>query len=637
MKGSRVFVTGGAGVIGLELVPRLVAKGAKVLVGDLKPKPSSFPDSVRYRQGDLNDMQPLEFEAFAPQIMIHLAATFERSTETQGFWDENFANNVRLSHYLLSMARDCGSLRRVVFASSYLIYDPALYQFNAPPASPVRLAESDAIRPRNLTGMAKASHEMELQFLSSFDTCHFSTLAVRIFRGYGRNSRDVISRWIRALLADESIAVYRPEGTFDYIYAADSAEGLVRLTVADDATGVVNLGTGRARQVTDVVSVLKNYFPSARIHAAESAIPVEASEADTRRLRDLINWEPEMDLEEAIPEIIDYERAKLRVCQNTPTQVRHVLVTSASRKAPLLRAAKDAISRIDPRARVVAGDLDVEAPAQYVADDFWVMPPTGEASLNALLEGCLSRDIGVVLPSRDAELSFWAHHREAFSEVGVNVVISSPESVNRCIDKLTFARFGSEAGLPVIPSAETIKEVAEGPYVVKERFGSGSRGIGLNLNKEQAVDHARSLTRPIFQPYIEGPEFSIDGWLDADGRAVGVILRSRDRVSGGESQVTTTVRSPEVEDQACAILERLDLRGPVVMQAIVNAEGMHIIEVNPRFGGASTLAVAAGLDSIYWSLAEALGCPEKPAFQPAERQLRQVRLPGDTIISDHHF
>src|SRR4051794_16458707 len=129
MKGRRVFVSGGAGVIGLEIIPRLIARGAIVLVGDLKPRPSAFDPTVIYRHGDLNTMTLVELKAFAPDTFIHLAATFERSTETAGFWEENFLHNVRLSHHLITLCRDLKCLRRVVFASSYLIYDPARYQF----------------------------------------------------------------------------------------------------------------------------------------------------------------------------------------------------------------------------------------------------------------------------------------------------------------------------------------------------------------------------------------------------------------------------------------------------------------------------------------------------------------------------
>jgi carbamoyl-phosphate synthase large subunit len=254
--GKRIFVSGGAGVIGSELIPMLHATGADVMVGDLKPRPASWPGSVRYRQGDLNEMKVQELHAFSPEVFIHLAATFERSTETHGFWEENFRHNVRLSHHLMTIHKDLESLRRVLFASSYLIYDPKLYCFSEPQSHARRLREDDPILPRNLTGMAKLAHEIELRFLEGFRKESFSTVIARIFRGYGRVSHCVISRWIRALLRGERIQVYRPEGFFDYIYAAETARGLIKLVQHSDLTGIINLGTDRARRVSQVVDVL---------------------------------------------------------------------------------------------------------------------------------------------------------------------------------------------------------------------------------------------------------------------------------------------------------------------------------------------------------------------------------------------
>ena len=121
LKDLRVFVTGGAGVIGMELVPRLVEMGAEVLVGDLKSQPDVFKGTLRYRQGDLNEMTASELQAFDPEILIHLAATFERSTETPAFWEENFDHNVKLSHHIMGLARNCRHLQRVVFASFDMI------------------------------------------------------------------------------------------------------------------------------------------------------------------------------------------------------------------------------------------------------------------------------------------------------------------------------------------------------------------------------------------------------------------------------------------------------------------------------------------------------------------------------------
>jgi carbamoyl-phosphate synthase large subunit len=638
LKDKRIFVSGGAGVIGLEMVPRLIALGATVIVGDLKTRPKNFSPKVIYRQGDLNQMTEAEFRSFAPDVFIHLAATFERSTESYEFWEENFRHNVRLSHHLMTLAKDAPSLCRVVFASIYLIYDPAIYQFNAAQEQPISLKESDPVFPRNMTGMAKFSHEIELRFIEKFCGNRLSAVCARIYRGYGRNSRDVISRWVRSLLKGEPITIYRPEGIFDFIYAADSAEGLIRLAAADHVKGIINLGTGRSRRVQDVVDVLRQHFPNMQTNIVDSDIPFEASQADTSRYKQLVGWEPVYDLPQAIAEIIDFERARLEtdadvIATKLPM---NVLISSSASKVPLVRAMQAAVRQIDPTGQVVAGDLNTQALTSQVADGFWAMPPTRDESLDDIISGLRQRRINVVLPTRDGELMFWSRHAARLRIEGVHVVVSEPEPLRRCLDKLEFARFGSANDLPFILTSDRLDDIPGECLVVKERFGAGSRSIGLRLDRVSAIAHARTLETPVFQPYVEGWEISVDAWLDRCNLVKGLVLRRRDRVVNGESQVTTTFSDASLEAQALAILQALQLSGPVVMQAMVNPGGdLQVIECNPRFGGASTTSIAAGLSSLHWSLLEAINSDLSVwPFHRIPGQLRQVRLPTDIYISD---
>ena len=311
-----------------------------------------------------------------------------------------------------------------------------------------------------------------------------------------------------------------------------------------------------------------------------------------------------------------------------------VLITSASRKAPLVEAMRVAALRVDPAASVVAGDRDPLAGTRLVADEFWEMPPADDASAADLLAGCVRRSITAVLPTRDGELAFWARHRAAFAAERIAVLVSDHAAVAACLDKLEFSRMGARHGLPIIPSWESLPEGASGSLVVKERFGAGSRGIGLALPREAALRHALGLRDPIFQPYEPGPELSIDGWMDRHGVPAGLVLRRRDRVSGGESQVTTTFRDPAIESAAAAAFTALRLRGHAVMQAVVAADGIRIIECNPRFGGASTASIAVGLDSLHWSLRESIDPSWSPAFERAALEVRQFRLPRDIIVHD---
>jgi carbamoyl-phosphate synthase large subunit len=314
-----------------------------------------------------------------------------------------------------------------------------------------------------------------------------------------------------------------------------------------------------------------------------------------------------------------------------------VLVSSAGGKLPLIRALQAAAERLPCGARIFAGDTDPLAPSRWEADSFWHMPPLSPEGPDEFIQKCKSLGIVIVLPTRDGELEFWARHKDAFAQAGILVVVSSLSSITRSRDKLAFARFGREEDLPIIPADTSPEAFGPAPLVVKERFGAGSRGIGLQLLPTAAREHARQLSEPIFQPFISGPEISIDGWVSQQGQVAGVVLRRRDRVVAGESQVTTTFQDAALEAQAKRVLSALDLRGPVVLQAIVVAGTLQIIECNPRFGGASTASIAVGLDSLYWSLAEAIDEQDEPIFYRSTNEVRQVRSPHDTLIYGTNF
>jgi carbamoyl-phosphate synthase large subunit len=310
---KRALVTGGAGVIGRELIERLSGDGAAVMCADLKPAPDWLPGETVYVEGDANELTLEAVAGFDPDCCFHLAATFERTEETEGFWAENQRHNVELSHHVATLARELPGLRRMVFASSYLVYDPALYLFDAAAEQPAPLRETDPVRPRNLCGGAKLMHEQELAFLRLFDSTPFSSIAARIFRVYGRGSQDVVSRWVRALTEDASapLTAYRVGGMFDYVFAGDVAEGLLRLG-ASDATGAVNLGSGRARRVSELLGLLAERFPGASFAEEDSDIPFEAHQAELSELERIVGWRPPTALEDGLGILADYEARAAR-------------------------------------------------------------------------------------------------------------------------------------------------------------------------------------------------------------------------------------------------------------------------------------------------------------------------------------
>jgi carbamoyl-phosphate synthase large subunit len=634
LKGKRVFISGGNGVIGKELVQLLHEQGAILLVGDLKPRPHFWPAEIRYRQGDLNYMTQGEMDAFAPEYFFHLAATFERSTETYDFWYENHRHNIQLGTHLLTLVKDSASLKKIINCSSYLIYEPNLYYFDQPAEKAYSLKEDDPIYPRNLTGVAKLNHEIELRFLNDFNSERYQSVSARIYRSYGKNSRDIVSRWIRMLLKGETLTVYNKEGLFDYVYAGDVAEGLMRLAANEEAEGIYNLATGKAQRVTDILDALRTHFPDLQTVEKEIDLPYEASEANMEKYEALIGWKPSKTLADAVPLMIAHEK-EFGDQDETISEQANVLITSLSKKIPMAQAVAKAAQKFGTHVQVYGGDINADCLGRHFVAKFWHMPRIHELTDEVLLAYCRQEQIKAIIPTRDGELAFWAAKKDALAEQGIAVMISNPDATDICLDKLLFYTSPLTKGFPIIPTSANIDAIEATEYVVKEQFGAGARTIGLRLDKEAALEHAQELQHPIFQPYVEGQEISIDLYIDQDGQRKGCVLRTRDVVVDGESQITTTFEDAQLADLCQRLAEQIGIYGHAVFQAFKTKDGAyHIIEANCRFGGASTLGLKAGVDSFYWFLLEANGeSVAQYPFVPAAKTLRQVRFPSDQYLT----
>lgn len=631
---QRVVVTGGAGVIGAELVRLLRARGDDVRVIDVLPEPVDMDPMVDYVQVDLAVHGADAVAGFNPTTVYHLAATFERSVEVPEFWHDSAHNNVAASAQVLQGAMRSPDLRRYVFASSYLIYDPSLYLFAEPANAPCLLRETDRIQPRNVCGAAKLLHEQEIALAAQCDAVRFSAIAARIYRVYGPSSRDVVSRWVRAAVRGEPIDVFGEENRFDYVYSADVADGLLRLADSD-ATGVVNLASGRSRSVREVVAAIQSHFPSLEVRGLLPAENYEASEASLDRLREVTSWSPPTELERGVAQLVSHEndnlergRASSRVLK--PRAV-STLVTSLSTKAHIPRAVRSAMRALNIEGTVWGGDVDPEAVARLEVDDFWEMPRLAEVDGPELAAACRDRGIGLLIPTRDGELDFFAQHRNAFAEAGIFIPIGSGESVATANDKLGFADALIATGIAAIPTTVDLPAVCADRLVVKERYGAGSASILVDVSRDNASKAAEGMSEPVFQPFVSGVEFSADLYVNQADECLGVLVRERSQVVHGESQITTVRRRPDIADLAQAVALTIGIRGHAVVQILDDGDRLHVLECNSRVGGASSAAWLNGLRTIDAMLLESLG-EAPPRLTPRSEGATVVRIPTDRVL-----
>jgi len=312
------------------------------------------------------------------------------------------------------------------------------------------------------------------------------------------------------------------------------------------------------------------------------------------------------------------------------------LVTSASRKIPLLRAIASDLALVDESSpdAVIAGDSDSACLASYAWQRFWAMPGLDDQPAQTLAATIASHGIEFIIPTRDDDVLFYAQNREEFVRHGIAVMAPDARAVALCTDKLAFAEHLVRHGIPAIATATTLSDVESmaDRYVAKERFGAGSRNAVAGVSAERAAQQGAELASAIYQPFVTGQELSIDAFRSREGVVLALVARTRDLVIGGESQVTTTVDPGPYVELVTQTLDALDYHGHALIQVIESTDGPGVVECNPRLGGASTLALACGLHSVAWSLLEARGLspslvePVPPAFP-----VRLIRTPQDEI------
>jgi len=133
--------------------------------------------------------------------------------------------------------------------------------------------------------------------------------------------------------------------------------------------------------------------------------------------------------------------------------------------------------------RILGMDCSMTAPAAYLVDEFIPVPRcTDPEFVPRVLEICLQHRVSLVVPTIDTELAVYAACREKFARAGITVLVSSPETVDICADKIRTHRWFVQNGLPTVRQANPSEVLQDPgawqfPLIAKPRWGSASAGV----------------------------------------------------------------------------------------------------------------------------------------------------------------
>lgn len=213
--------------------------------------------------------------------------------------------------------------------------------------------------------------------------------------------------------------------------------------------------------------------------------------------------------------------------------------------------------------------------------------------LEKLHETVVDKKIDMIIPFVDGAIGVAVRYRDRYGDVWVPA--GSVESVENMFDKVTAACIFEQNSLP-IPKTYTATDYSL-PLIAKPRRGSASSGIIIvedDDSMKRLVPHADDY---ILQEYIaDRDEITVDCYVTLSGKPIAIVPRRRIDIAAGEVTRTITIDSPEIVELSATVLKRLNLRGAVTLQFIIDKTNSRtmLMEVNPRLGGGVVCSMHAG-------------------------------------------
>lgn len=205
----------------------------------------------------------------------------------------------------------------------------------------------------------------------------------------------------------------------------------------------------------------------------------------------------------------------------------------------------------------------------------------------------------VLISTVAEEMEVLARGEDRLSAVGLHTWFAAPEVVRTCIDKWRFAAAVRRAGIGAPTTALGGRDGVPGPWIVKPRFGRGSRDVHA-VDVAAELDWAiRRVPDAIVQTRLSGREFTVDCLVGRDGTLACAVPRWRLETKAGISTKGATFVNEAVVDGVRSLLAALGLQGAANVQGFLDSDGaVSFLEVNPRFSGGLPLSLAAGADLV---------------------------------------
>lgn len=304
---NSTLVIGGAGYIGAQLVPQLVAIGRQVTVLGRSLIPSyELPVGVDYIAGDFTQYDFVSRLLDSHHEVIHLAYATVPNTSFDNPLADLLQNLPPTVHLFSEVAARGGLL--ILVSSGGTVYGEAIK---------IPIPEVHPTKPISPYGVTKLTLENYAHLYAVTHGLKF--MCIRPANAYGVGQRPFvgqgfISTAMASVVRGQPIKIFGKRGTVrDYIYGSDLAAGIVNVLERGHLSETYNLGSGVGLSNMDVVEAITPLMDEIDCHVKveylpERAFDVKINVLDSTKLDKHTGWKPQVGFVEGLRRTRDWLR-----------------------------------------------------------------------------------------------------------------------------------------------------------------------------------------------------------------------------------------------------------------------------------------------------------------------------------------
>ena len=302
-----VLFTGGAGFIGMHVMPLLLEAGYAVRLYDSMTHRANRDQidalvaagDVELIEADVRYGGPVQRAMKGVESVIHFATvSINRSVADP---EESIDINVTGNHNVFAAAADAG-VRRLVYASSASVY-------GEPEVLP--MVEDGKLNPMTPYCISKLAGEQLLGFYQRQKG--LSWMALRFFNVYGPGQKtsayytSVINHFVNRIRQGEPpIIDGRGEQSMDFVHVSDVARSVLMALRSDQANMAMNIGTGVSTSVAQLADILiRAVGADVEPIFNPREVLVSRRAADISRAREVLGWAPLVNVEDGLAELVE--------------------------------------------------------------------------------------------------------------------------------------------------------------------------------------------------------------------------------------------------------------------------------------------------------------------------------------------